>query len=515
MNNQYINNQTPGNKKFNSVDHDDNINDISRNNNSYMKSFSLIKEINDKTYNNSKISEKKKMIPSNKFNFRKNISLKKSQLNNFRNYLFDKSINEQKDIKKKSPVLLLNPNFEENKDNDNNISFQSKIPKKIGIKNPLFDIDNNKVNKTTDIDINLRKRIKSGKVFLNFGGNFLSKNKYISDFMNSEMNKSEENNKIDKKDWENIEEKENENIKKGIGDMEYKDMKIEKLAKDLKLFQNNDEHFKYLPLKKNYSYANLINNLKLPDENVSYFENINISRNNNLNENISPISRISTRTPSSRIYSGKMINYNNININRLNFDKYKINNILNNSINNNISNLSQQNNEYEYYIEGTNILSPFCEKARDLFLYKKIFFYFGHKKVPKIMKRFLNNKLNLCYAENEEQFDNHISKQNMERREKGVGKILKVGKTEQEKKAEDICHKVGFIKKVFDYAYPDILIYRIKHKSKMHKNDIKEIKENNLKNLLKNQQLNNDKEKKMILKKIKLLNSIKIEKINL
>ena len=190
-------------------------------------------------------------------------------------------------------------------------------------------------------------------------------------------------------------------------------------------------------------------------------------------------------------------------------------NILNNSINNNISNLSQQNNEYEYYIEGTNILSPFCEKARDLFLYKKIFFYFGHKKVPKIMKRFLNNKLNLCYAENEEQFDNHISKQNMERREKGVGKILKVGKTEQEKKAEDICHKVGFIKKVFDYAYPDILIYRIKHKSKMHKNDIKEIKENNLKNLLKNQQLNNDKEKKMILKKIKLLNSIKIEKINL
>ena len=245
MNNQYINDQSPGNKKFNSVDHDDNINNISRNNDSYMKSFSLIREINDKTYNNSKISEKKKMIPSNKFNFRKNISLKKSQLNNFRNYLFDKSINEQKDIKKKSPVLLLNPNFEENKDNDNNISFQSKIPKKIGIKNPLFDIDNNKVNKTTDIDINLRKRIKSGKVFLNFGGNFLSKNKYISDFMNSEMNKSEENNKIDKKDWENIEEKENENIKKGIGDMEYKDMKIEKLAKDLKLFQNNDEHFKY------------------------------------------------------------------------------------------------------------------------------------------------------------------------------------------------------------------------------------------------------------------------------
>ena len=510
MNNQYINDQTPGNKKFSNVDHDDNINDISRNNNSYMKSFSLIKEINDKTYNTSNINEKKKMIPSNKFNFRKNISLKKSQLNNFRNYLFDKSIIEQKDIKKKSPILLLNPNFEENKDNDGGVSFQSKIPKKIGIKNPLFDIDNNKVNKTTVIDINLRKRIKSGKVFLNFCSNFLSKNKYISDFMNSEMNKSEENNKIDKKDWENIDEKENENIKKGIGDMEYKDMKIEKLAKDLKLFQNNDEHFKYLPLKKNYSYANLINNLKLPDENVSYFENINVSRNNNLNENISPISRISTRTPSSRIYSGKMINYNNININRLNFDKYKINNILNNRINNNISNLSQQNNEYEYYIEGTNILSPFCEKARDLFLYKKIFFYFGHKNVPKIMKRFLNNKLNLCYAENEEQFDNHISKQNMERREKGVGKILKVGKTEQEKKAEDICHKVGFIKKVFDYAYPDILIYRIKHKSKMHKNDIKEIKENNLKNLLKNQQLNNDKEKKMILKKIKLLNSKKI-----
>ena len=496
--------QTLSTKQFNTLDYSDNIKQ--RNNNSYLRSFNFKQENNDiKTYNSSLINERKPKLNSIKFNFRKKISLKKPQLSKLRNYLYnDKSPKEQKKVKEKNPILHLSANFEDNKDNIN-ISFHNKILKKIRFKNPYFDIgDNNPIN---DINLNLGKRLKSGRVFHNFGANFLSKNKYFSDFVNSEMNKDEENKKCEKKDWENVEDTDKEIDKEdekicNEDNMENKDIKIEKLAKELNLFQN-DSHFYNLNLKKNNSFANLIKNLKLPEE--------NINRMNNINENVSPISRISTRIPSSRINSGKIINnnYNNVNINRLNFDKYKINNIIDNT---NKKNESLQSNEYEYYIEGTNILSPFCEKARDLFLYKKIFYYFGQKKIPKIMKRFLNNKLNICYAENEEQFDEKIRKQNLEKIQKGVGKILPVGKSEQEQKSDSICHKVGFIKKVFDYAYPDILIYKIKRKSKMQKN---KIKENSLKNLLNKKDLNDELKRKFNLKKYRLLNSIKIEKINM
>ena len=324
--------------------------------------------------------------------------------------------------------------------------------------------------------------------------------------MKNNLSQSADKKMMEKKDWESVEENKDKKELEGdeeISNMENKDIRIEQLAKDLNIFQS-DYHFKNINIRKNNSYSNLLNNLNISEEN-SFINGINKA--NNLNENISPNSRLSTRTPSSRIYSGKVINnFNNVNINKFNFDKNKIHDILNKR-----KSGIELPQEYEFYIEGTNILSPFCEKARDLFLYRKIFFYFGHKKIPKVMNRFLNNKLNLCYAENENQFNERIARENLMKKRTGKGKILRVGKTDTEKRSESINHRVGFIKKVFDYAYPDILIYRIKHHSKMDK---KEIRKNNFKNYLEKYEMGNIiKSKNILLKKKALLDSIKIEKV--
>ena len=154
-------------------------------------------------------------------------------------------------------------------------------------------------------------------------------------------------------------------------------------------------------------------------------------------------------------------------------------------------------------------MSPICQKARDIFLYKKIFYYFNGKKTPKIMQKFINNKLNICYAENEKQFDKKIILINEDNSRKGKARYHKVGKAETEKRAASLQHRVEFIKKIFDYAYPDILICRIKNKCEMDK---REIKENYRKIQLKKREL----EQKSRIKKYKkslLHDSIIINKL--
>ena len=122
------------------------------------------------------------------------------------------------------------------------------------------------------------------------------------------------------------------------------------------------------------------------------------------------------------------------------------------------------------------------------------------------MSKFLNNKLNLVYSEDEKEFESMIVRENLIKKEKGKGKILRVGKADTEKRSESMKHQIEFIKKVFDYAYPEILIYKIRQKFKMDQNEIrKRIEKKEIKEKMKIH--------KIFLKKKAFLNSIKIEKI--
>ena len=493
------------------------MNNSINNTNNISESSIIEKEKKMKSINSSLNINKnnRRKINPLKFHISRKIELRKPQLkafhylNNLNDNNDDKSNNDINkssidQSKRNSSILHLSVNLEENK-NNSIISPKLRIPKKIKFKKSFFNVNNNIRNDI--IKKEMSKRLKSSLLsFHDLGKNLLEKNKYVTDFMKNNLSQSTDKKMMEKKDWESVEENKDKKELEGdeeISNMENKDIRIEQLAKDLNIFQS-DYHFKNINIRKNNSYSNLLNNLNISEEN-SFINGINKA--NNLKENISPNSRLSTRTPSSRIYSGKVINnFNNVNINKFNFDKNKIHDILNKR-----KPGIELPQEYEFYIEGTNILSPFCEKARDLFLYRKIFFYFGHKKIPKVMNRFLNNKLNLCYAENENQFNERIARENIIKKRTGKGKVLRVGKTDTEKRSESINHRVGFIKKVFDYAYPDILIYRIKHHSKMDK---KEIRKNNFKNFLEKYEMDNIiKSKNILLKKKALLNSIKIEKV--
>ena len=320
-----------------------------------------------------------------------------------------------------------------NEYNNNNI-LTPKInkQKKLLIKNKSVNIIMPKLNL-------LKKNIsKDENRFYYLGRDFSFNNKYYSDLIN-------ENYKSNEKE-----------------DMESADIKIEQLAKDLNLFQNkkiyNNFRLNFDSLNKNKISEDEYNNI-LPAINS---DNTNIVHSNSQ-------SRLSSGTPRSRLYSGKFTNHTEIYGNNRYLNKPKVNRLSSPSF------LIER-----YNIEGTNVMSPLCEKAREIFLYKKIFYYFGGKKIPKIMKKFINNKYNLCYAENEKQFEKKLIGINESNRKKGKLVYHKVGKAETEERAASLQHRVEFIKKIFDYAYPDILIYKIKNKSEMDK---KEIKENKLKML--------------------------------
>ena len=119
----------------------------------------------------------------------------------------------------------------------------------------------------------------------------------------------------------------------------------------------------------------------------------------------------------------------------------------------------------KYNIKGTNIISPFCIKARDESLYKRIFYTYFKK--PIIKKKGVDNKLNIIYAENEEKFKAKVKIINE--------RIKKEGKKEKnaqfpnsvENKLANIKHKIKFMKNIVDYAYPEMVLTRVREANKI------------------------------------------------
>ena len=362
----------------------------------------------------------------------------------------------------KSAFIHLSANFVKR----NNLLTPKMIrPRNMLIKNKSFNVGNNlQLPK-----LNLKKTNINNNGIYYIGGDFSYNNKYFSDLINKN-----DNNKCDEKT-----------------DMETVDIKIEQIAKDINLFQNERKYRNY---SLNYDSSNKNNFLDDEYNNILPL----IKSDNSTNLNSRSISRISSGIPRSRLYSGKFANNTDILDSNENLNKKRFNRII-----------SPFNISERFNIVGTNVMSPICQKARDIFLYKKIFYYFAGKKVPHVMKKFINNKLNICYADNEKQFEKKLIQINEENKRKGKFVYHKVGKAETEKKAVSMQKRVEFIKKIFDYAYPDLIICKIKNKSDMDK---REIRENKIRLLKKQMEL---KEKLKIKKyKSNLHDSIIIKKIN-
>ena len=119
----------------------------------------------------------------------------------------------------------------------------------------------------------------------------------------------------------------------------------------------------------------------------------------------------------------------------------------------------------KYNIKGTSLLSPFCLKARDEFLYKKIFYDYQLRKKIKLTK-IVNNKLNLLYAENEKQYNEKMKKYNLKLKKQGKKNQHLEGPNPIEVKLFDMDSKVKFMKKIVDYAYPNMVLCKVREEKK-------------------------------------------------
>ena len=115
-----------------------------------------------------------------------------------------------------------------------------------------------------------------------------------------------------------------------------------------------------------------------------------------------------------------------------------------------------------FNIEKTNILSPFCTKARDNYLLIKFFKYFNEKNNLKSDKKYINNKLNIIYAENEEIYNKKLIQLNKKLNKKGKKDKYHIGLSPCEEQLRNMEKKVSFMKNIIEYAYPNTVMIKLR-----------------------------------------------------
>ena len=228
---------------------------------------------------------------------------------------------------------------------------------------------------------------------------------------------------------------------------------IDKMAKKLILKLNEEEYY-----DKNKAFKSFWGN-KIILKN-GFFNGVNLVINNIDDE----------KNQSQSINKNK--------INKMNFVSSKKNNILLNKLSNNANPNKTQINfnsntlsnlplflREKANIQGTEILSPFCKEARDEFLFNKIFNSGLRRKIPKRFE-LIDNKLNIFYAENEYQYNSILKKYNYKCKLQGKKIAHEVIPTKDQMKLNKITSTLSFIKKIFDYSYPNMVLSKVRKNGK-------------------------------------------------
>ena len=238
----------------------------------------------------------------------------------------------------------------------------------------------------------------------------------------------------------------NNTLKRKILNMRKKDRKIDKLAKKLALKLNSEDKKRAKETK--CCCGNLITFKN------GFFNGVNLVM------SYSPIKNKYKNEDNKNINTDIDNNQTNYNLTQQNF-------YFSNGYNFIPTNLPIFLRD-KYNIKGTNVLSPFCIEARDEFLFKKIF-YDGERKKLSNKSNIIDNKLNIFYAENQIQYDKNLMKFNEKLKQKGRRVLHEVGPTHTETKLINIKSKMNFMKKIVDYAYPNMVLARVRESEKYYK----------------------------------------------
>ena len=276
-------------------------------------------------------------------------------------------------------------------------------------------------NNNNKIEYNHTDRLKSSNIYnaYYYSGNFPIKNKYIIDSLCQSKYITSYSFK-----------------KPNITDT-YK--KIDQIAKNLSLFHNKRQLFKDEPIYtknlKNYFSEKL---LKI--HNKGYLSNTNINNKNN----------------SNKTYFKNSINNRYSVLGEISHikDPAKI------KINEN-EKLIFRNKKFKFVEDKINQTN----KYESDYLYKKIFQYNNENKKRKSLN-VIDNKLNLFYSENEDQYNQKIKKINENLYKKG--KPIKHFVISENAKINTpyLIKRVKFMKKVVDYLYPNMVLAKVREENK-------------------------------------------------
>ena len=104
-------------------------------------------------------------------------------------------------------------------------------------------------------------------------------------------------------------------------------------------------------------------------------------------------------------------------------------------------------------------------EAKDEFLYKKIFHYNTINRKKKTIN-VIDNKLNIFYSENLFQYNQKLSRINDMLSKKGKPMIHLGVERNSQNNMDRMIKKIQFIKKIVDYVYPNMVLYKVKQENK-------------------------------------------------
>ncbi len=288
-----------------------------------------------------------------------------------------------------------------------------------------------------------------------YSSNIPIKNKYIVDSLSqgkSKTNKKEKKNRVS-----------------------VVQQKIDSLARNLNLFQYKHKN-NNLKIVQN-PFAKKIDKISNRETVQSYYSRQNENRNNTkstlptkfLQSYMDKTNYSKNSQKSSVILPNTNASNNNIKI-REYTDKKEVNKEEDekedktNSNSKNILEIIQKTKERK----NEQISAKFLD-GKDEFLYKKIFLYNNinqKKRTPSI----IDNKLNIFYCENISQYNQKMNKINDMLVKKGKPMIHQGVERNSKGNMERIIKKIQFMKKIVDYVYPNMVLYKVKQENKRASN---------------------------------------------